>query len=484
MNDPSLRTSAGSSPTNAQYPLRNCANPEASFRLPDHALSVIDALEGDGHEAWCVGGFVRDSLLGRPTNDVDIATSAPWGEVARSCTARGMRVHETGTKHGTVTVCPRPDDHVGIEVTTYRTEDAYSDGRHPDTVRFITSIEEDLIRRDFTINALAYNPKRGLIDPFGGVDDLRARIIRTVGDPARRFSEDALRILRGCRFRSQLGFSIDADAYQAMTECKHMLCSVSAERIEAELSKLLMGEFAHDALMDTVDVLSFVLPELVAMKGYEQDTKYHVYDVLEHTAYVVQNSPREKLLRWTALFHDMGKPAAGFHTPDGVGHFYRHASISAVLAQSVMTRLKMSPRFQDDALALILHHDDVIAHTPKSIHKAVANLGKPELFPALCELKAADALSQAPFCKPRADEAAALLRLFEDMRRQSTAFSVRDLAVSGRDIIALGIEQGPLVGDVLEELLSHVIDGKSENDREDLMALARQLIDGKRSSDA
>lgn len=477
MNDSRFCASAGPEDASTHGSNKTSATPPCSLALPKHALAVIEALEDGGHEAWCVGGFVRDSLLGRPTNDVDIATSASWSDVARTCESRGMRVHETGTKHGTVTVCPCPDDHVGIEVTTYRVDGAYTDGRHPDSVRFVTSIEEDLARRDFTINALAYHPTCGLLDPFGGIADLQDGIIRTVGDPARRFSEDALRILRGCRFRSQLGLSIKADTYQAMMERKHLLYKVSAERVEAELTKFIMGEFVHDALMETVDVISFVLPELVAMKGCAQDTKYHIYDVLEHTAYVVQNAPQEKLVRWAALFHDMGKPAAGFHTPDGVGHFYRHANISAMLAKSIMTRLKMSSRFEEDALALVLRHDDVIAHTPKSIHKAVAKLGRPELFPALCHLKAADAYAQAPFCRPRADEAAALLRLFETMQQDNAPFSVRNLAISGHDIIELGIEQGPAVGRILDELLARVFEQEVDNKRDALIELAQRLID-------
>ena len=291
-------SSHSSGDTRSRYAAASPALP-----VPPQARRVIEVLEAAGFEAWCVGGFVRDSLLGRPVSDIDIACSALWPQTEEACLAAGMRVHRTGEKHGTVTVVC---DDAAFEVTTFRVDGAYSDARHPDEVRFVRSLKEDLARRDFTINALAYHPLRGLADPFGGLEDARRGIIRTVGDPAQRFGEDALRILRACRFSSQLGFSLDGATYQAMLEGKRGLLRVSSERITAELQKLLLGGNVRDALLQTVDVLSAVLPELVAMKGFDQCTPYHCHDVLEHTARAVAGTPPYPLVRWAALFHDMG----------------------------------------------------------------------------------------------------------------------------------------------------------------------------------
>ncbi len=247
---------------------------------------------------------------------------------ARGVPRAGWGTVETGVAHGTLTVVCEGEP---LEITTYRTDGVYSDGRHPDSVAPASSIEEDLQRRDFTINALAYHPARGIIDPFGGLADMERGVLRCVGDPATRFSEDALRILRACRFASQLGVAIDPATFEAMIACKNLLRQVSGERVYRELERFVCGDYVHDALMACVDVLAFVLPELVAMKGCAQVTKYHIYDVLEHTAWVVQRTPPEPLQRWSALFHDMGKPAAAFfeETDEGpVEHFYGHAVVS------------------------------------------------------------------------------------------------------------------------------------------------------------
>ena len=237
--------------------------------LPPVALTTLEVLEGGGFEAWCVGGFVRDALLGRSVHDVDVATSARWQEAQRLFEAAGFATHETGVAHGTLTVVVGGEP---VEVTTYRVDGAYRDGRHPDAVSFAHSIEEDLSRRDFTVNAMAFHPERGLLDPFGGQADLAAGVLRTVGDPHKRFSEDALRILRGCRFASQLGFALEDETGAAAVSQKSLLARVSAERILHELDGLLCGEHVHDALLGTADVLSFVLPELVAMRGFPQAT--------------------------------------------------------------------------------------------------------------------------------------------------------------------------------------------------------------------
>lgn len=437
--------------------------------VPPQARRVIEVLEAAGFEAWCVGGFVRDSLLGRPVSDIDIACSALWPQTEEACLAAGMRVHRTGEKHGTVTVVC---DDAAFEVTTFRVDGAYSDARHPDEVRFVRSLKEDLARRDFTINAMAYHPLRGLADPFGGLEDARRGIIRTVGDPAQRFGEDALRILRACRFSSQLGFSLDGATYQAMLEGKRGLLRVSSERITAELQKLLLGGNVRDALLQTVDVLSAVLPELVAMKGFDQCTPYHCHDVLEHTTRAVAGTPPYPLVRWAALFHDMGKPAAFFKEPGGRGHFYGHAKISVPLARGIMDRLTFSTAFRDRVLLLVERHDDVFDATPRAVKRALARMGGDvELFRALCDLKRGDASAQAPaYAEERMRRADDLLRVLDGILAEGEAFTLKHLAVNGRDAMDAGIAQGPSVGAALAAALDAVIDEQIPNDRETLLA--------------
>lgn len=437
--------------------------------VPPQARRVIEVLEAAGFEAWCVGGFVRDSLLGRPVSDIDIACSALWPQTEEACLAAGMRVHRTGEKHGTVTVVC---DDAAFEVTTFRVDGAYSDARHPDEVRFVRSLKEDLARRDFTINAMAYHPLRGLADPFGGLEDARRGIIRTVGDPAQRFGEDTLRILRACRFSSQLGFSLDGATYQAMLEGKRGLLRVSSERITAELQKLLLGDNVRDALLQTVDVISAVLPELVAMKGFDQCTPYHCHDVLEHTARAVAGTPPYPLVRWAALFHDMGKPAAFFKEPGGRGHFYGHAKISVPLARGIMDRLTFSTAFRDRVLLLVERHDDVFDATPRAVKRALARMGGDvELFRALCDLKRGDASAQAPaYAEERMRRADDLLRVLDGILAEGEAFTLKHLAVNGRDAMDAGIAQGPSVGAALAAALDAVIDEQIPNDRETLLA--------------
>lgn len=448
---------------------RSLGPAQTPLNVPPAAAKALAALESAGFESWIVGGFVRDALLGRASSDVDIATRAFWRDARDAFEANGWRVHETGTAHGTVTAIV--DGHA-LEVTTFRSDGVYEDARHPKRVSFVRTIEEDLARRDFTVNALAYHPERGLLDPYGGRADIEARLIRAVGDPDRRFAEDALRILRACRFVAQLGFSIEEDTYRGMLANKGLLPRISVERVAHELSALLLGPFAGDALLSTVDALSAALPELVSMKGFEQRTPYHIYDVLEHTARVVDGVPAYPLARWAALFHDMGKPAAFFAGPDGVGHFYGHARISVELARGIMRRLAMPASFSERVLELVERHDDDIAPTPKAVKRALARLGgDTELFAALCDLKRGDAGAQAPHCIGRVALADELERILASVLAANEAFSLKQLAVDGRDVMALGVEQGPGVGEALHAALDAVIDGRAPNDRDALLAL-------------
>lgn len=442
--------------------------PTYSIELPFFALQAIELLEAEGYEAWCVGGYVRDALRGIQGCDIDLATSAHWQDVQRIFEAAGHHSYETGIKHGTITVSVESNT---IEITTFRRESTYSDTRHPDAVEFVDTIEEDLARRDFTINAMAYNPTRGLRDPFGGIDDLEAQIIKAVGIPRARFSEDALRILRGCRFVSQLGFSLDAATADAMNETRALLEKIAVERVVHELDALFKGAHIHHALMECIDIIGAVIPEALPMKDFDQRTPYHIYDVLEHTACCMENCPSESLVRWSAFFHDIGKPASFFTDDDGVGHFYGHAKVSVEIAQKVLKRLKVSPRFTKKLTLIVKHHDDVIPAEPKPVKRALHNLDEdPDLFRTLCYLKVGDALAQAPHCHGRVQLANDLMSTLEMIIADNEAFSLKDLKIKGSDVLACGVEPGPEVGRLLTLALDAVIDGTIPNEHEALIS--------------
>jgi len=436
--------------------------------IPLFAQTALHALEANGHEAWLVGGCVRDALLDREVHDYDIATSAKWQDAETALSAAGFTVHRTGTAHGTVTASL---DGNAIEVTTYRTDGSYTDGRHPDSVMFVGAIEEDLARRDFTINAMAYHPERGLFDTWNGQNDLEARTIRVVGDASKRFAEDGLRVLRGCRFASQLGFTIEPTTLAAMKKEKTGLLRVSAERITHEMDELLLGDFVHDALMETVDVLVAFMPEIAACRGFNQHTPYHIYDVWEHTAWVVQRSPKTRLARWAALLHDIGKPAVFYTDTNGRGHFFKHQQVSVILAKSIMERLLMSPTFTTQVLTLVRIHDRQIAANPRSVKRALSNLdGDVDLFRTLCKIKRADALAQSELSEPRLELSYELERVLDEVITSNDAFSLKQLAINGDDVLKLGVPAGPRVGELLDLALDAVIEEKLPNERDALIA--------------
>lgn len=483
------------------------------FEFSDTAKYILQILEEDGFEAWFVGGCVRDALLGRKIHDTDIATDATWQEVARICTNAGIDVHETGVKHGTVTAVARIDHssekepcsksafqissidesrnsnqnaepsevdqqnqnkasrYEAFEITTYRKDSKTSlDARHPDSVSFVSSIEQDLARRDLTINAMAYHPERGLLDVFDGVSDIQSKTIRVVGDAKCRFKEDALRILRACRFMSELGFDIDQSTFDAMVSNKFLLSKISTERISSEFDKFLLGDFAGRALIRCVDVLEFVLPELTAMKKCEQHTKYHCFDVLEHTAHALAKTPKNLLTRWAVLCHDMGKPASQFKDEDGTDHFYGHAYVSAMLARAIGIRLSMSHKFVSDLVALVRMHSDVIDASRKTITKKLAHMGADEkLFRAYLNLKRADILAHAPEYRSQSQLIDDAFSTLDAIIEENQAFSLKQLAINGNDLIDLGIQKGPYIGIMLQSALDAVIEEKVSNQRDALL---------------
>ncbi len=458
--------------------------PTINTPVPRYALAVIGALEDAGYEAWVVGGWVRDALLGAEGHDVDVTTSAPWQETARVLRAAGIEVHETGTAHGTVTavVAGQP-----VETTTYRVEGAYSDQRHPDEVRFVTDVREDLARRDFTVNAMAYHPDRGLLDPYGGADDLAAGVIRAVGEPRARFEEDGLRGLRAVRFACRLGFSIEEKTQEALLTCAGELCAIAAERVGQELDGILASGRVAWALRRQTDVMLAALPEMAPMRGFDQKSPYHAYDVLEHTARVCAGVEEfcggevPSHLRWAALLHDVAKPACASFDEAGRGHFFGHQAEGARVARAVMSRLALPNQVIRQTAALIALHDyPVQRKNPVSARGMVLELER--LCPGqgrrlafdLFDLKRADAIAKAP--APR-DYAFKLDVIESRLRRdlsEGFAVGVGELAIDGSDVMReREIEAGPGVGMVLREALNAVTEGTVANRREELLAWLR-----------
>ncbi len=434
--------------------------------FPPAVREAIRLLREAGFSAYAVGGCVRDSLLGQRPGDWDITTSARPDEMRR--VFAGMPVIATGERHGTLTVAV---EGMPLEITAFRVEAGYSDGRHPDAVRFTPALREDLSRRDFTINAIAAAPGEPLTDLFGGQEDLQNRVIRCVGDPVRRFSEDALRMLRALRFASVLGFVIHPETAAAIRRCWSGIFRVSAERISAELQKLLCGKNVLSVLLEHAGLFTQLIPELAPCAGFAQRTPYHLYDVYVHTAHAVAAAPPDPTLRLAMLLHDTGKPGCFFSGPDGVGHFKGHPAESARLAAEVLRRLKRPTAETRRILTLIRYHDASIR--PETVQFWLSQLGK-ELFFDLLAVKEADNAAKNRAYSDRAPLYAALREKAERLLEEGACLCLAGLAVKGGDLLAAGY-RGRRVGQILDELLYQVVTGRCENRRETLLAQVSRL---------
>lgn len=438
--------------------------------LPRKVLMIINNLQLHGYEAFAVGGCVRDSILARRPEDWDITTSAKPEEIKRLF----RRTVDTGIEHGTVTVIIGKDSY---EVTTYRVDGAYEDGRHPKEVRFTSRLEEDLQRRDFTINAMAYNDDVRLVDVFGGMKDLNHHLIRCVGDPGERFSEDALRILRAVRFSAQLNFPIEPDTAEAIKELAPTLEKISAERIQAELVKLLVSphpERIRDAY--ELGITKVILPEWDAMAGVEQNTPHHRYDVAEHTIRAMKYVKRDKILRLTMLFHDMGKPSTKTTDENGRDHFKGHALVSEEIARKVLRRLKFDNETVKTVTRLVCYHDYRMEATPKNVRRAMNRIGV-ELFPYYLAVRMADAKAQSPYRRrEKIENIVAVRKLYQEALLEENCVTLRQLAVSGRDLMDLGMKPGREIGSMLSELLEYVIDDPKRNEKEILRGYVKEKL--------
>lgn len=439
------------------------------YELPAPVTMALDRLQEAGYEAYLVGGCVRDLLRGKRPQDYDLTTSALPEQT--EAVFDGERLVKTGLRHGTVTALL---EGMALEITTFRVDGTYSDARRPDAVRFTPLLTEDLARRDFTVNAMAWSPATGLTDPFGGREDLEARVLRCVGDPALRFTEDALRILRALRFSATLAFSIEAETGEALRELAPRLPLVSAERVYSELCKLLCGVRAGQVLLDWTDVLGEVLPELLPMRGFDQRNRHHCYDVLTHAVRTLEGVPPVPELRWAALLHDLGKPAAFTLDEKGEGHFKGHPDISAALTEQILRRLRASRATRETVTELVRLHDRQIEPTARAVRRVLSRYGA-EFFSQLMQLKRADNLAQAPAYRDRQQLYDRIEALARDILREKPCLSLRELAVDGNDLMALGIPRGPKLGQTLQALFDGVLSGALENERETLLRAAQTV---------
>ena len=425
------------------------------------ALDVLRRLEAAGFPAVLVGGCVRDMLLSRRPHDYDIATAALPQQIKQAC--RGLECVDTGLAHGTVTVL---SGGLAVEGTTFRREGSYADHRHPDHVEFTADLGEDLGRRDFTVNAMAWGP-RGLYDPFSGLEDLRARVLRCVGEPRRRFEEDALRILRCARLSAQLDFSVHPGTAAAMDGCLSLLDLVSRERVGGELIRLLCAPGACRVLLERPALVTRIIPELAPAVGFEQHTRHHSFDVYGHTARVVGGTPPLPRLRLAALLHDVGKPATFSLDAGGAGHFYGHARESARLAGPILRRLRVDNATRERAVVLISNHANRFPPQERVVKRWMGRLGV-ECFFDLMALCRADARGKHPDRSPSAGDYDRLEEMARAILAREECFTLRQLEVNGRDALAAGLE-GPAVGAALDKLLDAVVEGVLPNRRQDLL---------------
>lgn len=439
--------------------------------MPETVSIAIDKLEAAGFEAFTVGGCVRDIQFNRTPSDWDITTNALPKQTAE--VFKDFRIVPTGIKHGTVTVII---DGMPLEITTYRTDGEYTDNRHPKSVSFTGDLTEDLSRRDFTINAMAYSEKCGLVDKFGGSTDIRSRLIRTVGDPDRRFTEDALRMMRALRFASVLDFEIEENTKKSILKNRELLKNISSERISDELIKFLCGEGKRvtELLIEFRDVIAVVIPELKPCFDFDQKNKHHAYDVYTHMAYSVGYSKPDPEVRFSLLLHDIGKPSCFFTDENGVGHFYGHGEKGAQTVEKIVKRLKLSSQFQNDAVTLVRYHDYPVTPDKKTVKRRLNKFG-PRMLGKIMLVKEGDSLAHSTgYAKPL-DEIRAVCVSIDEVLSEEECFSLKKLNISGRDLLGIGFTAGPEIGKVLNSLLEKVIDESVPNEHESLMKLAEEF---------
>lgn len=436
--------------------------------LPNYVLTCMQALEAAGFQVYAVGGCVRDALLGLTPHDYDLCTDATPEQMQQ--VFQNFSLVRSGEKHGTIGVIL---DHQVVEITTFRTEGGYTDSRHPGWVRFVPNLEDDLARRDFTVNAMAYSPKTGYMDPFGGRADLENRVLRAVGCPEQRFAEDALRILRGARFAARFDLTPEETTEQAMLRLAPTMEQLVRERIFEELCKLLLWATAED-LCRYAPIITAVIPELASQVGFDQRNPHHAYDLFTHTAHVTANTPAELSLRWAGLLHDVGKVPSFFTDEAGRGHFYGHAKPGAEIANEVLLRLKAPTALREEVVQLCQLHMTLIVPEKKVVRRWLNKLG-PALLEKLLTFQAADMSGKGIIEGDELEQFPKLRAIIQEILAENACFSLKDLAVNGHDLIALGFA-GKQIGQCLQYLLEQVMEEVLPNEQGALLDAAKNYV--------
>jgi len=444
------------------------------IEIPSGANEIIHSLQNNGYEAFLVGGCVRDSILNRPIHDYDITTSATPDEMME--VFKDKRIIETGLQHGTITILI---DGEAYECTTYRIDGNYSDSRRPDSVTFTRSLEEDLKRRDFTINAMAYNDEVGLIDPFNGMKDIKYHKIRCVGRAKDRFSEDALRILRAIRFASQLGFVLESDTDWNISKMYKNLENISIERINSEFCKIAASSGFCVQMVLYYEVFSLFIPEIKDMFGFQQNNPCHMYDVWNHTVHAIEYCESDDLVtRLAVFFHDIGKPHCYQDGEDGIRHFKGHGRVSADMTDKIMKRLRFDNDTREKVVELVYYHDATFEMGKKYVKRWLNKIGE-EQFGRLLNVRRADIKAQADINQEtRLQKIDNIEYILEEVLQDDECFSLKDLAVNGKDLITIGYKPGKEIGEVLNNLLDSVISGEYKNEKEKLLEIVERRLHG------
>lgn len=437
------------------------------MKIPENAEKVLEKLNSAGYEAYIVGGGLRDALMNLPIHDIDITTNARPEEIIE--VFKNYKIIPTGLKHGTITILFNNE---AFEITTYRIDGDYTDGRRPDNVNFTTNIKEDLARRDFTINAMALSKESKLIDPFGGKDDIKNKVIRCVGKPEKRLNEDALRILRAVRFASRFGFKVEKHTSEAIHNLVGNLDYISAERIREELDGILLGKYCIGAMLEFTDVITYIIPQLKYTVGFEQHSPYHKYTIWEHIVRSVDSSPENDLtVRRTMLFHDIDKPSCFYLDSDGRGHFKGHAVTGAITATKIMQKLKYDKKSIQETSELIYHHSEII-RSEKQVKRLISKLGEKQFFNLLNVMKA-DNSAKHDFVLDRLSELDKFGEYARKVISENNCMKISQLDINGHDLIELGFK-GVNIGNMLNKLLELVLDGIIENNRELLLEYVKR----------
>jgi len=435
------------------------------LNIPKDVIIILQKLNNQNEEAFVVGGSVRDLLLGKIPFDYDITTSAKPEKIIEIF--KDYKLITLSKKYGTITLIV---NNKSYEITTYRIDGDYINNRRPEKIVYTNNLYKDLSRRDFTINALAYHPKVGIVDYFNGIKDLNKKLLKTVNNPDIRFQEDGLRILRCLRFSSTLNFDIEKNTSKAIFKNKEILKNISFERINQEFSKLIFGENIENILTNYIDIVGEFIPELLLLKDFNQNNAYHIYDVLEHTIKSVKYIESDLELKMTMLLHDIGKPLTYSIDSDFIGHFYKHNIVSANLAKDILIRLKYSNKFIDNVKLLIENHDVQILENKTAVRRRINKLGSVDLFFKLLKVKKADILAQNPkYLEDRIIHLNKLKIIAEEIVNKKECFNLNMLNINGNDLINLGIPQGKLIGTILNDILNEVISGNISNDRQKLL---------------